>query len=141
MFKLAEYKYLNSRQKENYNFQKIAARLADYGYNSIRLSDDFHGADFISLHTDGTTLLRVQLKGRLSFGEKYYGKDLHIAFRDSDDLYVYPHDELRKKIIDLGMMKNSKSAAWVEQGSRSWPSIPKNLRSLLDEYKLRGITK
>lgn len=136
MFDLIDYKQLNSRQQENYNFQKIAARLADYGYNSIRLSDDFEGADFIALHIDGQSMLRVQLKGRLSFRQKYYGKDLHIAFRDGNDLYVYPHDVLRKELEDAGHMEKSKSKAWVEHGSRSWPYVPKNLIDYLQPYKL-----
>lgn len=136
MFNLIDYAQLNSRQQENYNFQKLAARLADYGYNSIRLSDDFEGADFIALHIDGETLLRVQLKGRLTFDAKYYGKGLHIAFRDGEDLYVYPHDELREQIMSAGLIDRSKSEAWVKHGSRSWPYVPNNLRTLLDTYKL-----
>lgn len=136
MFEPVDYTKLNARQQENYNFQKIAARLADYGYNSIRLSDDFEGADFIALHINGETILRVQLKGRLSFHAKYYGKDLHVAFRDGDDLYVYPHDALRQEIEDAGLMEHSRSSRWVDQGSRSWPRIPGNLRPYLEKHRL-----
>tara|TARA_R110002072_G_scaffold208861_1_gene366310 strand:- start:545 stop:955 length:411 start_codon:yes stop_codon:yes gene_type:complete len=136
MFDLIDYAKLNSRQQENYNFHKIAARLADYGYNAMRLSDDFEGADFIALHIDGESILRVQLKGRLSFHAKYYGKNLHIVFRDGDDIYMYPHDELRLKIEAAGLLEKSNSRAWVVHGSRSWPNIPKNLKKQLLEYKL-----
>jgi hypothetical protein len=59
-----DYQRLNSRQKEAYNFQKISAVLADFGYCTIRLSDDWGGADFIAQHIDGS-VLKVQLKGRL----------------------------------------------------------------------------
>jgi hypothetical protein len=45
------YKNLNSRHQENYNFTKVASTQADYGYNCLRLSDDYHGADFIALHS------------------------------------------------------------------------------------------
>ena len=31
-----DYRELNSKQKEIYNFQKVAARLADYGFNCIK---------------------------------------------------------------------------------------------------------
>lgn len=74
------YQHLNSRQKENYNFHKVAAVLADYGYNSLRLTDDFEGADFIALHKDGEQFLKVQLKGRLTFAKKYLNKGIYIAF-------------------------------------------------------------
>lgn len=136
MFKPVAYADLNSRQQENYNFQKVAARLADYGYNCIRLSDDFEGADFIALHADGETMLRVQLKGRFSFNAKYYGKGLHIAFREVDRFYVYPHDQLRQRIIDQGLLETSKSKPWIEDGSRNWPSVPKKFRRLLDDYEV-----
>ena len=34
------YDELNPKQKEIYNFQKVAALLADYGFNCIKLEDD-----------------------------------------------------------------------------------------------------
>jgi hypothetical protein len=78
MFEKIRYEDLNSRQKENFNFQKVAAHLADYGFNCLRLSDDWQGADFIACHIDGNTSLKVQLKGRLNIDKKYYGKDIYI---------------------------------------------------------------
>ena len=47
------YGELNARQKEIYNFQKVASLLADYGFNCIKLSDDWQGADFLAYHKDG----------------------------------------------------------------------------------------
>lgn len=47
------YNELNSRQQENYNFQKVSAVLADYGFVTMRLNDDWQGADFIAIHIDG----------------------------------------------------------------------------------------
>jgi hypothetical protein len=44
------YSNLNSRQKEAFNFQKVSAVLADYGFITIRLSSDWGGADFIAQH-------------------------------------------------------------------------------------------
>ncbi|MDA5094219.1 hypothetical protein O2N63_08970 [Aliiroseovarius sp. KMU-50] len=131
-----DYKDLNDRQKENYNFQKVAARLADYGYNSIRLSDDYNGADFIALHIDGESMLRIQLKGRMTFHEKYYGKGLYIAFRQDEDVYVYPHDALREEMLVNGYTEASNSIVWVEKGSRSWRRVPQKLLPLLEKYKL-----
>jgi len=39
LLKRITYGKLNSKQKENYNFAKVASALADYGYNSIKLND------------------------------------------------------------------------------------------------------
>ena len=52
MFQKVNYQELNSKQKEIYNFQKIAAVLADYGFNCIKLSDDWLHADFLAYHYD-----------------------------------------------------------------------------------------
>ncbi|MEM8787275.1 MAG: hypothetical protein AAGE76_03350 [Pseudomonadota bacterium] len=79
------YGSLSARQKENFNFHQVAARLAHYGFPSMRLSDDWQGADFLACHVDGETILRVQLKGRLSIDRKYVGKKIHIAFVHDED--------------------------------------------------------
>ena len=91
---LINYRDLNARQQEAYNFQKISAVLADYGFITMRLSSDWRGADFIAQHFDGATFLPVQLKGRLTFDRKYEGRGLHICFPNYGAWYLYPHDEL-----------------------------------------------
>lgn len=71
------YSQLNSRQKEIFNFQKVAGLLADYGFNCLKMADDWQGADFLAYHKDGTHTLKVQLKSRLTIGKKYQDKSLH----------------------------------------------------------------
>ena len=125
MFKLVEYRELNSRQKENFNFQKVASQLADYGFNCMWLNDDWQGADFIASHIDGSTFLKVQLKGRLNIDKKYNGKDIYIAFNQDGQWYLYPHDKLQDELLEMGLMAGSKS--WDENGGYSWPKIPKKI--------------
>jgi hypothetical protein len=60
-----QYENLNSKQKETYNFQKVAAIFVGYGFNCIKLADDWQGADFLAYHKDGDQILKVQLKGGL----------------------------------------------------------------------------
>ena len=100
--KRIKYSCLNARQKENYNFQKAAAILADYGFNCMRLSDDWKGADFLAVHIDGETTLRVQLKSRVSINEKYLGKDLWMMFPAGDNWFLIPHDKLVRKLGKTG---------------------------------------
>src|SRR5207244_5579086 len=63
VMKLAPINYanLNSRQQEAYNFQKVSGVLADFGFTTIRLTDDWQGADFIAQIIDGQPFLTVQL--------------------------------------------------------------------------------
>jgi hypothetical protein len=56
------YAELNAKQKEIYNFQKVAALLAEYGFNCIKLADDWQGADFLAYHHHGDRTLKVQLR-------------------------------------------------------------------------------
>lgn len=132
MFKRIEYEKLNSRQKENYNFQKIAAVLADYGFNCMWLNDDWQGADFIACHIDGNSFIKVQLKGRLTIDKKYNGKDIYIAFDENDKWYVYPHDIVCDKLLNLELMSDSRS--WCENGAFSWPKIPKHILDHMQQY-------
>ena len=135
MFERATYSELNSRQKENYNIQKVAARMADYGFNCLRLTDDWQGADFIACHIDGETFLKVQLKGRLVIDKKYLGKGIHIAFVLGDDCYIYDHDALVRHLDENGLI-GAESVTWHEKGLRSWPRPPFWALTDLSEYRI-----
>ena len=135
MFKAVDYSVLNSRQKENFNFHKMAARLADYGFNCMRLSDDWQGADFIAYHIDGNTFLKVQLKGRLVIDRKYENKEIHIGFIHNEEMFVYNHDCLIEFIEAQGLI-GADSKKWHEKGFRHWPSPPKWAHNFLEQYKL-----
>jgi hypothetical protein len=135
-FRRIEYSKLNARQKENFNFQKLSAVLADYGFVTLRLSDDWQGADLIAQHIDGATFLRVQLKGRLSFYRKYQRKDLWVAFNDGESWYLYPHDKLLAQVLRVTGVASTVS--WSERGGYSFPRRSKQLRKLLSKYRIGG---
>jgi hypothetical protein len=135
MFQKVSYDQLNSRQRENYNFQKVAAHLADYGFNCLRLSDDWQGADFIASHIDGVTFLKVQLKSRLNVDEKYSGKNIYIACCINGTWYLYPHDELRDLLVANGKMTGTTS--WDEKGGYSWPRLSDAMKVLMERYALQ----
>lgn len=133
-FERIAYESLNARQKESYNFQKVSAVLADFGFATIKLNDDWQGADFIAQHLSGDTL-KVQLKGRLTFQKKYQGKDLWLCFRDGEDWYFYPHDFLLEQVLAQSNVENTES--WnKDDGGYSFPSLSPKLKELLLPYKL-----
>ena len=119
------YTELNSKQKENYNFHKVASALADYGYNSMRLNDDWLGADFIAVK--GDDMLKIQLKGRFTIDKKYIGKDIFISFLEKGKVKIYNHDYALKLIPEN--VKTSKS--WSAVGSYSWGKTPKYFNEII----------
>lgn len=120
---------LNGKQKEIYNFQKSAALLADYGFNCIKLADDWQGADFLAHHFDGKTTLKVQLKARLTIDRKYQDQDLWINFPSGGTWYLVPHDKLVEAIGENTNWLNTTS--WQEHGSYSSANpSPKLLQQL-----------
>lgn len=135
MFTAVPYTELNSRQQENYNFHKIAARMADYGFNCIRLTDDWQGADFIAVHVDGVAFLKVQLKGRLMIDRKYLGKQIHVAFLHGDDAYLYDHDALVRHLQDNNLIGDA-SITWHEKGYRNWRKPPAWAIRFLQDYRI-----
>jgi hypothetical protein len=132
--KQIDYSDLNARQKENYNFQKVSAILADFGFVTHRLSDDWQGADFIAQHISGEIFLKVQLKGRLTFDKKYCGKDIYIAFNDAGVWYLYLHDELLNIILACTTIGITDS--WVEKGNYSFPYLSPKLQYILRPFKI-----
>jgi hypothetical protein len=95
------------------------------------LSNDWQGADFIAVHVDGVTDIKVQLKGRLSFAKKYIGKNIYICFIDSGDVYLYPHDEVLN-VVEAKIADKT----WQLEGTWSTPSITTENKKLLAQYKL-----
>ena len=104
------YSELNAKQQENYNYQKVSAVLADYGFNTLRLSDDWQGADFIAIHINGEDFLKVQLKSRLTFDKKYIGRSIWICFPYQGSWFLYEHDELLQ--IFGGKMNFTNTGSW-----------------------------
>ena len=128
---------LNARQKELRNFHRIAARLADYGFHSMWLSDDWQGADFLAVHIDGETVLRVQLKSRLAINKKYLGKNLHIAFREKDQVFVYPHDELVEWVLERKHIDDA-AESWRDKGNWTWPTLPGWAKEFLAPHEIKA---
>ena len=132
--KKVKYSNLNSRQKEIYNFQKIAAYLADYGFNCIKLADDWQGADFLAYHKDGGNTLKVQLKARVFIGKMYLNKSLYMAFPIRGVWYLIEHDKL------VALIKKHTtwltSVSWRERGGYSSANPNPQLVAGLEEFKL-----
>ena len=134
-FQKIDYASLQARQKENYNFHKVSAVLAGYGFTTIRLSDDWNGADFLALHVRGDTL-KLQLKARITLQIKYCSKDIWIAAPYDGGWFIYPHDEAVNLIEAAAPFHHSES--WRERGSYSWRSPSKALREALQPFYYEG---
>jgi hypothetical protein len=130
------YSDLNPKQQEIYNFQKLAALLADYGYNCIKLADDWQGADFLAYHIDGVSTLRVQLKGRLTIAKKYEGKKLHMAFPVMGCWYIIGHDELVQQVSQH--CNWLKTESWINKGAYSVAKPNQALLRTLQSYRLNA---
>lgn len=128
---------LSGKQREAYHFQKVSAVLADYGYLTIKLSDDWCGADFIAQHQDGS-FLKVQLKGRLTVGKKYERKKLWICFPSDGQWYIYPHDVVLKKL--LHEKRASIATTYLAGGGYSFPGLTKELKLMLEKYQIASPT-
>lgn len=124
-FTKIDYNQLNSKQKENYNYHKVASALADYGYDSMRLNNDWQGADFIAVKND--EMLKVQLKGRFTVDKKYIDKEIYIAFIENNVVKMYYHDEAVNMLPD----NIKQSDSWDIQGSYSWGKTPKIYDSII----------
>ena len=124
--KKVKYTSLNSREKENYNFHKAASALADYGYDSMRLNNDWQGADFIAVK--GNEMIKVQLKSRFTVDKKYIGKDIYVVFLEDNIVRLYNHDKA-VSVLNDGVLN---STSWVEKGAYSWGKTPKKYNCIIN---------
>ena len=89
------------------------------------------------MHYKDKSFLKVQLKGRITFDEKYRNKDLFICFEDktTSTWYLYPHDELCDKFAQSRNFKNTTS--WIKNGMYSFSKLSKNDIAELENYSLK----
>lgn len=131
-----QYSELNAKQQEIFNFQKVAATLADYGYACIKLSDDWKGADFLADHFSADHTLRVQLKSALTIDKKYMGRGIHMTFPVNGIWYLVDHDELAEIILVNTNVANTKT--WQTKGLH-WTARPSaKLLELIQQFALRS---
>jgi hypothetical protein len=126
------YAKLNSRAKENFNAAKLAALMADYGYNLLPLKDDYLGADLIGLR-EGEPPLMIQLKSRVTVDKKYLGKNLYMAFPNDGLFYVIAHDTLVEIFESRGHLDTD---SWKVNGSYSNARPSKALLAELKPFEL-----
>ena len=93
-----------SKQIETYNFHKAASVLAEYGFDCIRISDDWAGADFLAHHKETGVTLQVQQKSALVMDERLEEHlDLYICFpldRMDSKWYLLPYSQLMAIALD-----------------------------------------
>ena len=128
------YSELNSRQQEVFNFQKVASHLAEYGFNCIKLTDDWQGADFLAYHKDGNNTLKVQLKSRLAISKKFLGKSLFMAFPIKGAWHLVEHDRLVALVKKHTTWLTSES--WKRRGNYTSASPNPNPVAALAEWTL-----
>lgn len=132
------YKDLNSKQKELYNLTKLSAALIELNLTTIKLSDDYKGADFLMIDMDTADTFKVQLKSRITVDAKYLGHDLYIAFpikTRGKEWVIVKHDELVKV-----WMKENTSKSWNSgKGYYSAGNVPGGIVDKVIKMSLVGI--
>jgi hypothetical protein len=134
VFERIDYNKLTGKQQEIYNFQKVAGVLADYGFNCIKLADDWRGADFLAYHKDGIETLKVQLKGRLTIDQKYICKGLHVTFPLGRYWCLVKHDDLVSIVGKVTNWLNTPS--WTLKGQYHSGRPSRKLVDALEPYTL-----
>ena len=80
----------------------------------------------------------MQLKGRLTFDQKYLDRDLYICFRDGEgdrvDWYMYNHRELLDKVLAKGQLKET--TTWLERKPYHFPVLSAGMKKLLEPYRI-----
>ena len=126
----------NSKQVESYNFHKAASVLAEYGFDCVRITNDWRGADFLAYHSETGQTLEVQLKTCLVIARKYQDyEDLYMCFPldGTGNWYLVKHSRLME-IVD----ENTDwlySDSWMgDKGQYFSYTANKAIRDALEEF-------
>lgn len=135
-----EYNALTSQEKELYNFNRLMAILAKYGFEGHKIINDAKGADIVAYRAprkaDGSRIitLKIQLKSRFTYNKKYDHEDLYIAFPDGDDWYLIPQESISAD-KSLVPKKWRDSNSW-KLGNYHVAQLPKDVKIKLERYRI-----
>ena len=130
----------NSKFIETYNFHKAAAVLAEYGFDCIRLSDDWEGADFLAHHKSSNMTLMVQLKTCLVIDRRYLPfKELFMCFPldGTGNWYMVKHTHLLE-IVRKNAPQWVNSNRWKRTGSYFSYTATEKVRCALEEFAYKS---
>ncbi len=109
--------------------------LADYGFDSVRLTDNWQCADFFAVHKDDGRILKVRHMRRTMIERRHIGKDLHVCFPIEGVWHLVSHDELIR-IVEETHPSTLETHSWTKLGVYEWPTAPLWAREKLKAYAL-----
>lgn len=127
-----------SKATETYNFHKAAGVLAEYGFDCVRVVNDWRGADFIAYHATKRVALPVQLKTCLVISERLCEHpELYFCFtldKTGGSWYLIQYERL------YGIVRNNapqwfKTKAWTNNRGFFKYTAPDGVRNALKEYE------
>ena len=133
-FARVDFDKLNTCDKRQYDYFKVSAALADYGYFSQGLLTADEHEDFIACNYSGTFQLSVLLKSRLTLASNLEHQKLHIAFYERGYWYVYPHDDVLTFACQTSAITNTTS--WRQKGIYTFPQLTEKYRHFLEPWRL-----
>jgi hypothetical protein len=133
-YKSATGKY--SKLTETYNFHKAAAVLAEYGFDCVRVVNDWRGADFLAYQANRGITLPVQLKTCLVIDKRYFDyPELYICFPldGTGNWYLLKHRRLYEiiKVVEPKWLESNK---WTKSGGLFRYTATQPVRNALVNY-------
>ena len=126
----------NSKQIETYNFHKAASVLTEYGFDCVRITNDWRGADFLAYHPETSQTLEVQLKTCLVIDEKYRDyEDLYMCFPldETGNWYLIKHSRLME-IMKEKAPKRFRTKTWKKKQSLFTYKANEDIKEALEEF-------
>lgn len=117
------------------NRNVVVSLLLKQGFNVfLPVYDD--GIDFIVHRRVDDSVVKIQLKSRLTIDRKYEGRGISMVLPGRGDWFMIAHDRL------LGLVPEAwrSSRAWTEGGKYTVPSLSVEMAARLSPYKLGEIS-
>ena len=111
---------------------ELTTLLLRQGYNVFLPVYD-EGIDLIAHREADDDLKLVQQKSRWTIARKYVGRNIWIAFRDRDEWFLAPHDELVAFAEGAGYTATS---SWNEKGIYHMATMSRDLRERCMKFRL-----
>ena len=121
--------------------QEAMELLSHQGFRRIEPGDG-QGVDFLAFHGNGERAVGIRLETRACIRVDHIGRDLWVMFPAGVGWYLVPHDVLVTAFAKETVRgKSLESRSWLEDGTCTFPMLPRKMRIRLGKYLLADATE
>jgi hypothetical protein len=125
---------LSVSEIRKYNYNKVTAALADYGFATELAPEGQVLWDFVATQLSSGKQIKVLIRPQMTLEKKFLGKDIYICFLEGSNWYIYPHDQHYEHVRITSNLMDTTS--WKKEGTFTVSKLSAQNKLAIARFKI-----